>query len=109
VARGSCAFYGLSMFSAAGGLLLVLNLGILVLVVWALVDAATRPPAAFVAAGKQTKQIWLAILGVSLLLCLLGAAGYLGILGAVVAVAAIVYLVDVRPAVRGMRPGGPWG
>jgi hypothetical protein len=95
--------------SAAGGLLLVLNLGILVLVVWALIDAVTRPPAAFVAAGKQTKQIWLAILGVSLLLCLLGLGGYLGILGAVIAVAAIVYLVDVRPAVRGMRPGGPWG
>jgi hypothetical protein len=97
------------MFSLAGHLLLVLNLGILVLVVWALVDALTRPPAAFVAAGKQTKQIWLAILGVCLLLCLLGFGVYLGILGAVIAVAAIVYLVDVRPAVRGMRPGGPWG
>ncbi|MDT7573177.1 MAG: hypothetical protein QOE05_3351 [Actinomycetota bacterium] len=97
------------MFSLAGNLLLVLNLGILVLVLWALVDALTRPPAAFVAAGKQTQQIWLAILGVSLLLCLLGFGGYLGILGAVIAVAAIVYLVDVRPAVRGMRPGGPWG
>ena len=97
------------MSSAAGGLLFVLNLGVLVLVVWALIDAATRPPDAFVAAGKQTKQIWLAILGVSLLVCLLGLGGYLGILGAVIAVAAIVYLVDVRPAVRGMRPGGPWG
>jgi hypothetical protein len=97
------------MFSLAGGLLTLLNLGILVLVLWALIDAATRPPAAFVAAGKQTKQIWLAILGVSLVVCLLGLGGFLGILGAVIAVAAIVYLVDVRPAVRGMRPGGPWG
>jgi Protein of unknown function (DUF2516) len=43
------------------------------------------------------------------LLCLVGV-GVLGILGAAVAVAAIVYLVDVRPAVRGMRPGGgPYG
>jgi hypothetical protein len=97
------------MFSLAGNLLFVLNLGILVLVVWGLIDAATRPAAAFVAAGKQTKQIWLGILGGCLLLCLLGLGGYLGILGAVIAVAAIVYLVDVRPAVRGMRPGGPWG
>ena len=98
------------MFSLGSGLLFLLNLGLLVLVAWALVDAATRPAPAFVAAGKQTKQIWLAILGVSLLLCLVGAAGVLGIFGAVVAVAAIVYLVDVRPAVRGMRPGGgPWG
>ena len=98
------------MFSLAGGLLSLLNLGLLILVVWALIDAATRPAAAFVAAGKQTKQIWLAILGVSLLLCLIGIAGVLGLFGAVVAVAAIVYLVDVRPAVREMRPGGgPWG
>ncbi len=97
------------MSSLAGLLLFVLNLGILVLVVWALVDAVTRPPAAFVAAGKQTKQIWLAILGVSLVVCLLGLGRFLGLFGAVVAVAAIVYLVDVRPAVRGMRPGGPWG
>jgi hypothetical protein len=97
------------MSTAAGGLLSLLNLGLLVLVAWALVDAATRPAAAFVAAGKQTKQIWLAILGVSLVLCLIGLGGFLGILGAIIAVAAIVYLVDVRPAVRGMRPGGPWG
>ena len=97
------------MFSLAGGLMQLLNLGLLVLVGWGLVDAATRPAAAFVAAGKQTKQIWLAILGVSLLLCLIGAVGILGLLGFVVAVAAIVYLVDVRPAVRNMRPGGPWG
>ena len=98
------------MFSLAGGLLLVLNLGLLVLVVWALIDALTRPTAAFVAAGKQTKPIWLAILGVALLLVLVGLGGVLGIFGFIVAVAAIVYLVDVRPAVREMRPGrGPWG
>jgi hypothetical protein len=87
----------------------LIDLGLLVLVAWALVDAVTRPAAAFVAAGKQTKQIWLAILGVSLLLCLVGLGRILGFFGFLVAVAAIVYLVDVRPAVRGMRPGGPWG
>jgi NADH:ubiquinone oxidoreductase subunit 2 (subunit N) len=87
----------------------LIDLGLLVLVAWALVDAVTRPAAAFVAAGKQTKQIWLAILGVCLLLCLIGLGGILGFFGFVVAVAAIVYLVDVRPAVRGLRPGGPWG
>jgi hypothetical protein len=98
------------MFSLGSGLLSLLNLGLLVLVAWALVDAATRPAAAFVAAGKQTKQIWLAILGVALLLSLVGLGGILNLFGFVIAVAAIVYLVDVRPAVREMRPGGgPWG
>ena len=92
------------------GLLSILNIGLFVIVAWALVDAATRPAPAFVAAGKQTKPIWLAILGVSLLLVLVLRAGVLSIFGAIVAVAAIVYLVDVRPAVREMRPGGgPWG
>lgn len=97
------------MFSVASGLIRLIDLGLLVLVAWALIDAATRPAAAFVAAGKQTKQIWLAILGIALLLCLIGLGGILGFFGFLVAVAAIIYLVDVRPAVRGMRPGGPWG
>jgi hypothetical protein len=98
------------MLSLGDGLLSLLNLGLLVLVVWSLIDATTRPAAAFVAAGKQTKQIWLAILGVALLLCLVGLGGVLNLFGFVIAVAAIVYLVDVRPAVREMRPGGgPWG
>src|SRR3954447_10230906 len=97
------------MFSLAGGLMALLTLGVLILVAWALIDAVTRPPAAFVAAGKQTKQIWLAILGVSHLLCQMRIGGFLGFFAFIIAAAAIVCLVEVRPAVRGMRPGGPWG
>ncbi len=91
-------------------LLTALNIGLLVLTGWALIDAATRPAGAFVAASKQTKPIWLAILGVALVLVVSGFAGVLGLFGAIVAVAAIVYLVDVRPALQQMRPGrGPYG
>ncbi|MEO6205023.1 MAG: DUF2516 family protein, partial [Mycobacteriales bacterium] len=61
-------------------------------------------------AGKLTKPIWLGILGVSLALSLAGRGSIFGIFGIVMAVAAIVYLVDVRPAVRERRPGnGPYG
>lgn len=98
------------MLSPVEALLSLLNLGLLVLTGWAFVDAVTRPSAAFVAAGKQTKPIWLVILGVAVALTVTGNAPVLGLFGIVVAVATIVYLVDVRPAVREMRPGnGPYG
>ena len=94
--------------TASFALLSLLNLLLLGLTIWAFADAVTRPAPAFEAAGKQTKTIWLAILGVSLALVLFGVAGALGLFGIVVAIAVVVYLVDVRPAVRSMRPGGPW-
>ena len=81
---------------------------------WAFIDAITRPAQAFVAAGKQTKVIWLIILGIAFVLGLYAAAygGVTGILSVVAFVAAAVYLVDVRPAVRGIKKGsssGPYG
>lgn len=96
------------LLAPANYFLIAVNLVLLGLAVWAFADAAIRPAAAFPAAGKLTKPAWLGITGISVGLCLLGV-GLLGLLGGVVAIAVIVYLVDVRPAVRGMRPGGPWG
>ena len=78
----------------------------LALVAWALVDAVVRPATGYVAAGKLTKPAWVAILAVCVGLCLLGV-GLLGLLGGAVAVATILYLVDVRPALREL--GGPGG
>jgi hypothetical protein len=98
---------GVDLLAPANYFLLLVNLVLLGLAIWAFVDAAVRPAAAFPAAGKLTKPIWLGITGVCVALSLLGV-GLLGLLGGVVAVAVIVYLVDVRPAVREMRPGGPW-
>jgi hypothetical protein len=85
----------------------VVGLVILAVELWALVDACTRPAAAFPAADKLTKPLWAAILAGALLLSFLFRGTSLFDLVGVVA--AIVYLVDVRPAVRSMRPGGPWG
>ena len=96
------------LLAPANYFLIAVNLVLLGLAVWAFADAAMRPAAAFPAAGKLTKPAWLGITGISVGLCVLGV-GLLGLLGGVVAIAVIVYLVDVRPAVRGMRPGGPWG
>ena len=83
-------------------LMQIVQLAVLGLQLFAVVDALFRPGPAFVAAGKLTKPAWVAILVVSIL------ASGLPLIGLFAVVAAIVYLVDVRPAVRGLRPGGPW-
>ena len=82
---------------------------------WAFIDAIIRPAQAYTAAGKQTKPIWMIILGVAFVLGLYSAAygGVTGFLSVAAFVAAAVYLVDVRPKVRGIRSGsssnGPYG
>lgn len=84
---------------------------------WAFIDAITRPAQAFTAAGKQTKQLWLIILGVAFVLGLYAAAygGATSILSVAAFVAAAIYLADVRPKVKEFRrsgsssgPYGPW-
>ena len=96
------------LLAPANYLLLGLNYVLLALAVWALVDALLRPAAAFPAAGKLTKPAWVAILVVCVGLCLITRSA-LALLGLASAVAVIVYLVDVRPAVRELGGGrGPW-
>lgn len=81
------------------GVLFFLALGVLVACVYAFVHAALQRPDAYTATGKLTKPIWLAILGVSSVLCLVGVLAPTGsVLGTVIAaIAAGVYLADVRP------------
>ena len=88
-------------------ILLVLAVGAFAVEVWALVDALRQPTAAFPAAGKLTKPAWVGITAVAAVLLYL-MHGPLSFLGLPAVVAAIVYLVDVRPAVRGMRRGTSW-
>ncbi len=83
-------------------LLYVLGLALFTLKVWALVDACTRWAPAFPAAGKLTKVAWVAILAAS---AVLGGLSVFGLLGLIGTVAAVVYLVDVRPAVRELGSG----
>jgi hypothetical protein len=91
------------MFGFDGIVYAVVLYGTLALAVWAFVDAVIRPAAGFVAAGKLTKPGWLAITGLAMLL--LWWQGPLSFLGLPAVIAAVVYLVDVRPAVRGLRRG----
>ncbi|MDR8407201.1 DUF2516 family protein [Nonomuraea sp. 3-1Str] len=110
-------------------LFLLLAVAILGMSAYGLLHALRVPPAAFVAAGKLKKNIWLIILALATLFSLAGAWSFLNAfllvgglqfigLGAVsffsiiAVIAAVVYIVDVKPAVKGMGRGGnngPYG
>ena len=95
----------------------VLSIAALCVEVWAFVDAVRRPAPAFPAAGKQTKPLWLVILGVAAVIGLwsstLGGPNLVSLLPIVAIVAAAIYLTDVRPKVREFKGGssysGPYG
>ena len=82
---------------------LVVYYGVLALAVWAFVDALVRPAAAYVAAGKLTKPGWMAITAIAALVIYFR--GPMDFFGLPAVIAAVVYLVDVRPAVRGLHRG----
>lgn len=74
---------------------------------FAFVDAAVRREDAYRAADKKTKPFWLVVLGLALGIDLLLGANVLGnFLTLIGLVAAIVYMVDVRPAIRQLTGGG---
>ncbi len=99
-------------------LFLVLALGAFIAEAWAFIDAISRPSRAFPAAGKQTKPLWLIILGVASVdrprqpSCT-AVSPITGILPVAAFVAAAIYLTDVRPKVksigRGGSSSGPYG
>jgi len=74
-------------------------IALLVVKLWALVDAVLRPAQAFVAADKLTKTAWLWILGLAFVADVVLASTFLMLAGII---AALVYLLDVRPAVASM-------
>ncbi|MEU7889239.1 DUF2516 family protein [Microbispora bryophytorum] len=110
---------GESMFGLYGILDIIfwlLSVGAFVLSGWALVHALRIPAHAFPAAGKQTKRLWLIILGLATLFTFAAAINYLGMgmgLPNIFTIAAVIgagiYLADVKPAVNDYRGGGNQG
>ncbi|CAL9489072.1 DUF2516 family protein [Streptomyces albus] len=89
----------------------LISLVLLALAVFAFVDGVLRREDAYRAADKQTKQFWLIILGLTVVVNL--AVPWFFLLQLIGAVASIVYIVDVRPALKqvmgrggGRRRGG---
>lgn len=83
-----------------GQIALLVALAMLALKIFAFVNALTYSAESYVAAGKLTKPAWSIILGLGVVLQLL----LLGsLLNLAFTIAAIVFLVDVRPALTGLR------
>jgi hypothetical protein len=96
---------------------LVFAVAVVVLSVFGLVDALRVRPDAFTAAGKATKTIWLAVLGVAVALSFLSiypSPNPFSLPWILAVVGAGVYVADVRPALRrvigrGSSNNGPYG
>lgn len=88
------------LFGPIYGLFALLSLALLALKLWALVDACVRPERAYYVTGKWSKVGWVVVLALG---ALIGQG--IGLLGIASLVAAIVYLVDVRPALRELGGG----
>ncbi len=77
-----------TIFGVDGFLILAVTIVSLVLPIWALVDAISRPSGAF-AAANSSKGLWIALIVVTWL--------FTGIIGVVLS---IVYLASIRPRVK---------
>lgn len=91
----------LNVFDIQNVILLAGAIALFAVEAWAFIDALSHKPEAFVAASKQTKPMWLILLGVALAAHMLiwNPISLLNIAGAV---ASLVYLLDVRPAIRSL-------
>ncbi len=100
-----------------GPFALVLTIGTWALVLlkaYAFVDALRQPENAYPAAGKQTKTLWVVLTGASWSLMLFLNFSLIGIFSVAGTIVTLIYLLDVRPAVRGTSggtpgPAGPYG
>ncbi|MGA4841093.1 DUF2516 family protein [Streptomyces sp. G45] len=85
----------------------LLSLALILFSGFALIDAAVRREDAYRAADKNTKPFWLIILGLAFVVNLIfNIFSFLPIIGLI---ATIVYMVDVRPALRQVGGGGRRG
>ncbi|KGN34340.1 hypothetical protein N802_13425 [Knoellia sinensis KCTC 19936] len=99
--------------------LFALTIAALAVEAYAFVHALKTRPDAFAAAGKRTKNFWLAVTGLAVLLGFVALGGTILFLAIIGVVAAGIYLADVKPAVDSVQgrgrgnnlhqgPYGPW-
>jgi hypothetical protein len=92
----------LDVFQAEMGLMLIVELVLLVVKIFALVSALTYTSEAYNAANKLTKPAWTIILGLGVVVQIVLGGGPIGLINLAFTIAALVYLADVRPALRSL-------
>lgn len=79
---------------------------------YALVEALRTPASAFEVMDKQTKKLWVILTGVATGMSGIAVFTGRGMLVVLCLVVTLIYLLDVRPAVKGAGDGsnnGPYG
>lgn len=88
-----------SVLEAQFGLMFALNLALLVVKLFAFISALMFEARAYEAAGKLTKTAWTLITGIGVAVALVGLGG---IINLAFTIAALVFILDVRPALKGL-------
>lgn len=91
----------LHVFQAEAGLMLIIELALLVVKLFAFINSLMYSAEAYDAANKLTKPAWTIILGLGLVAQIVFG-GPLGLINLAFTVAAFVYLADVRPALSSL-------
>ncbi len=92
------------MFGLTSWIEWLINVAAIVASLWAFVDCARRRPDAFPAIGRQTKPIWLALTGASVLVALFMFSPF-RMLGIAAMVIPAIYLLDIRPRILEITGG----
>ncbi len=92
----------MTVFDLESGFMLVVELVLLAVKVFAFVSSLLWSAESYAAAGKLTKPAWTIILGLGLAVQVVMPGGPIGLLNLVFTIAAFVYLADVRPALSNL-------
>ncbi|ANH38208.1 hypothetical protein I601_1777 [Nocardioides dokdonensis FR1436] len=93
----------LDVYSLELGFYALLAFVLLAVKIFAFVNSLMFSSESYEAAGKLTKPAWTIILGIAVAVQVLLLNSPIGILNLILTIAALVYLVDVRPAMAGLR------
>ena len=88
----------LNVFAVEGITMLVIEIVLLAVKIFAFVNSLRFPDEAYRAAGKMTKAAWTIILGLGVVAQIVLAGSPLNLINLALTVAALVYLADVKPA-----------